>query len=167
MHALQPRDDRGRGRHGALNRQIAELATEVASKADLPADVKASFDALKKEVAALAPKLTAGGGGPGLAVAAAAAAAGTSVVAQVGQAKNGLTGGHVAELDDAARLRRGEGAAAQGDRGRELAVRARGLGLHLTREAQPQAGRAKAGGSSACGKKEGGVAVKNALGFWY
>ena len=57
----------------------------------MPADVKASFDAFNKELAALAPKLTApqggrGGGGGG-------GATDEAWSRRLGQAKNGLMGG--------------------------------------------------------------------------
>ncbi len=87
-----------------LNTRMSELAKEVASRQDIPADVKASFDAVNKAVASLAPRFAPGGGrggfGGGQAAAAPAAQAGgrggtppRSVVARVALAKNGLMGG--------------------------------------------------------------------------
>jgi len=76
----------------SLTRQINELSTTVASRSDVPADVKSSIDSLKTDLAALAPKLTppptgrgGGGGGRG--------AANDSLITKVGQAKTGLMAG--------------------------------------------------------------------------
>jgi hypothetical protein len=75
-----------------FNQQMAELAKTVPGRDDVPADVKASFDALEKARAAVAPKFAvpaggrrggAGGGRGGP----------PSVLTQVGQAKNGMMGG--------------------------------------------------------------------------
>ena len=93
MHELQRRGTEVSTGIGALNTRLTELAKESASKADLPADVKTSVEALQKDVAALAPKLTlpvggrgfGGGGGRG-------GGAGDSLVARVGQAKTTLMG---------------------------------------------------------------------------
>ena len=90
IHALQPRLTDASAAHAALTRQLADATTAVAAKTDVPADVKASLEALTKEVAALAPKLTApaggrgGGGGRGNP---------DSLAAKLGTAKNGLTAG--------------------------------------------------------------------------
>jgi hypothetical protein len=77
--------------HRSLSQQVNELATTVGSRSDVPADVKSSVDALKKDLDALAPKLAVpqggrgGGGGRG--------AANESLIAKIGQAKAGLTAG--------------------------------------------------------------------------
>jgi hypothetical protein len=90
IHALQPRLTEATTAHAALTRQLAEATTAVAARSDVPADVKASLEALTKEVAALAPKLAApaggrgGGGGRGNT---------DSLSAKLGQAKQGLTAG--------------------------------------------------------------------------
>jgi len=92
MHELQRRGTEVATGMGPLNTRLAELAKEVGSKAEVPADLKASVETLQKDVAALAPKLTLpvafgrGGGGRG-------GGAGDSLVARVGQAKTGLMGG--------------------------------------------------------------------------
>ncbi|MBI3492638.1 MAG: hypothetical protein HY047_12795 [Acidobacteria bacterium] len=92
MHALQPRATEAATAHANLTRQINELATTIAGRGDVPADVKSSFDAFKTELAALAPKLAqpqggrGGGGGRGNTEA---------IVAKIGQAKTGLMGGMV------------------------------------------------------------------------
>lgn len=104
MHELQRRVAAVATPLSQLNSRLSELAKEVASRQDIPADVKASFDALNKAVASLAPRFAPGGGrggfGGGQAAAAPAAQAGgrggtppQSVVARVAQAKNGLMGG--------------------------------------------------------------------------
>jgi hypothetical protein len=91
IHQLQPRLTDASAAHAALTRQLADATTAIAAKSDVPADVKASVEALTKEVAALAPKLTTpaggrGGGGGGR-------GNNESLVAKLGQAKNGLTAG--------------------------------------------------------------------------
>ena len=68
-----------------------ELGKEVAKQPDVAADVKGSLDALAKDVAAIAAKFAqpvgqrGGGGGRG--------GANESLLARIGQAKNGLMGG--------------------------------------------------------------------------
>ena len=88
IHALQPRINEATTAHASLTRQLAELTTTIGGRTDVPADVKASVEALTKEVAALAPRLAApqgrGGGGRG---------ANDSLSARLGQAKNGLMAG--------------------------------------------------------------------------
>jgi photosystem II stability/assembly factor-like uncharacterized protein len=92
VHAWQPRLNEASAAHASLMRQINELSTTVASRSDVPADVKAAIDSLKGDLAALAPKLTApagrgGGGGGGRGVGQ------DSLIARVGQAKNGYMAG--------------------------------------------------------------------------
>jgi photosystem II stability/assembly factor-like uncharacterized protein len=92
MHALQARVTGASTAHASLTRQLNQLSTDMGSRNDIPADVKASFDALKKDVDALAPRLTppagrgGGGGGRGNA---------ESLPAKIGQAKGALMGGMV------------------------------------------------------------------------
>jgi len=96
-----------------LQTRVTELVKEIAAKTDLPADVKASFDAFNKELTALAPKFAAaaggrggfggggGGGAPGAAgTPGAPGAPGTpatppvvSILTRIGLAKNGMMGG--------------------------------------------------------------------------
>ena len=92
IHALQPRITEASAAHASLTRQTSELATTIGGRSDVLADVKASFDAFNKELAALAPKLITpqggrGGGGGGR------GGAPESLVVKVGQAKKGLMGG--------------------------------------------------------------------------
>ena len=75
-----------------LNARMTELGGQIASNASIPVDVKASFDQLSKDLAALMPRFAqpaggrGGGGGRG-------AGAGDSVMALAAQAKNGMMGG--------------------------------------------------------------------------
>jgi photosystem II stability/assembly factor-like uncharacterized protein len=94
MHELQKRTTEAASSLAALNRQIAQLTTDIAAKTDVPADVKTAFESLKTEAAAMTPKLPVagvgggrGGGGGGR------GGADPSVVGKIGQAKNGMTGG--------------------------------------------------------------------------
>ncbi len=91
IHQLQPRVIEAGTAHATLTRQLTEITSTLKDRGDVPADVKASVEALRKDVAALAPKLAqpaggrgGGGGGRG---------ANESLAARVGQAKNGLTAG--------------------------------------------------------------------------
>jgi hypothetical protein len=91
MHGLQPSVTDAAAAHATLTRQITELADTLSKRTDVPPDVKSSFDAFKGELAALAPKLAlppagrgGGGGGRG---------ANESLLAKLGQAKNGFTAG--------------------------------------------------------------------------
>jgi hypothetical protein len=90
-HSVQARVTEAAIAHQSLSRQMNELATTIGGRNDVPADVKGSFDALKKDLEALAPKLAVpqggrgGGGGRG--------AANESLLAKIGQAKSGLTAG--------------------------------------------------------------------------
>jgi photosystem II stability/assembly factor-like uncharacterized protein len=93
MHALQGRVTDAMTAHGSLTRQLNELSTTIGGRSEVPSDVKGSVDALKSELAALAPRLTlpagrgGGGGGRGGPT--------ESLAAKIGQAKNGLMGGMV------------------------------------------------------------------------
>jgi hypothetical protein len=77
--------------HGSAHAPMSELSTAIAGRSDIPADVKASFDAFNKELTALAPKVAlpqggrgGGGGGRGN---------NESLSGKLGQAKNGYMGG--------------------------------------------------------------------------
>ncbi|HUR34555.1 MAG TPA: hypothetical protein VM032_12220, partial [Vicinamibacterales bacterium] len=91
MHALQIQAAEVGTQLTPFNTRLTELSKEVASRTDVPADVKTSVETLAKEVAALAPKLVApvggfgrGGGGGGR------GGAPDSAITRAGQAKNGL-----------------------------------------------------------------------------
>jgi photosystem II stability/assembly factor-like uncharacterized protein len=94
MHDLQKRATEAAAGVSSLTRQTAQLTTEIAAKTDIPADVKASFDSLKTDVAALAPKLpAAGGGGRGGGGGGGRGGPDVSLTGKIGQAKNGMMGG--------------------------------------------------------------------------
>jgi len=83
-----------------LNTKVTELANQVSESTDIPADVKASFDQLRKDLTGMMPKFVQQGGGRGGAGGGGAAAgvgrggaANDNVMAQVAQAKTGLMGG--------------------------------------------------------------------------
>ena len=111
MHELQKRATEVQNALRPLNTRMTELAKEIAGRNDLPADVKATFEAFNKDLAAFAPKFAPaleGGvaeparqrrphpaGGPGRrtghpAPAAPAATPVVNLVTRIGQAKNGL-----------------------------------------------------------------------------
>jgi photosystem II stability/assembly factor-like uncharacterized protein len=92
IHALQPRILEAGTAYTSLARQMTELATTIGGRTDVPADVKVSFDEVKKELDALAPRLATpqggrGGGGGG------GRGNNENLAAKVGQAKSGLTAG--------------------------------------------------------------------------
>jgi photosystem II stability/assembly factor-like uncharacterized protein len=90
IHALQPSINDATAAHTALTRGLADATTAIAGKSDVPADVKATVEALTKEVAALAPRLAAPAGGRG---GRGGRGQNESLSAKLGQAKNGLTAG--------------------------------------------------------------------------
>ncbi|HEX7138370.1 MAG TPA: hypothetical protein VF219_11005, partial [Vicinamibacterales bacterium] len=89
VHALQPAINDASAAFGSLTRQMTEIGTTIRERADVPADVKATFDAFNKDLSALAPRLTApqGRGGRGGAT--------ENLLAKANQAKNTLMGGMV------------------------------------------------------------------------
>ena len=107
MHDLQRVANEFSGALTPLNTRMGEIGKEMASRNDIPADVKAAVDGYTKELAAVVPKFAAGagggrgGGGGGGAQPSPAAAAGqaapatppVSVAARITQAKNGMMGG--------------------------------------------------------------------------
>ncbi|MCX6549558.1 MAG: hypothetical protein NTY02_00880 [Acidobacteria bacterium] len=97
MHELQKRATDVSNAFRPLTARMTELVKEMADKKDVPADVKASFDAFNKELTAFAPKFAAaaggrGGGGAG-ATGGTGPAAQVSLLTRIGQAKNGLMAG--------------------------------------------------------------------------
>jgi hypothetical protein len=95
MHDLQKRAAEAAAGVASLNRQIAQLTTEIAAKTDLPADARSAFDSLKADTAALLPKLpppAAGGGGRG-GGGGGRGGSDPSLTGKIGQAKNGMMGG--------------------------------------------------------------------------
>jgi hypothetical protein len=93
IHLLQPRITEAGTAFTSLTRQMTELATTIGGRTDVPADVKASFDAFNKELAVLAPKLATPQGGRGGGGGGGGRGANESLAAKLGQAKNGLTAG--------------------------------------------------------------------------
>ena len=91
LHDLQRRATEVANAIGPFNTRLSEVAKEMSSRTDVPAEVKASFETLNKEVAALAPRFAAPAGGRGFG----GGGGGTppSVLARLGQIKNGLMGG--------------------------------------------------------------------------
>ncbi|MGH9409062.1 MAG: WD40/YVTN/BNR-like repeat-containing protein, partial [Vicinamibacterales bacterium] len=91
MHELQRRATEASEAVASLNRQMGELSPTIEGRSDMPADVKTSFDALKKQVADVMPQLAApagrgfGGGGRG--------GGAPTVAGKIAQAKNGMMGG--------------------------------------------------------------------------
>jgi photosystem II stability/assembly factor-like uncharacterized protein len=90
VHTLQARVTDAATAYRSLAQQVNDVAAAVASRSDVAAEVKSSLDALKKDLDALAPKLAIpqggrGGGGRGNAP--------ESLLAKIGQAKNGLMAG--------------------------------------------------------------------------
>jgi photosystem II stability/assembly factor-like uncharacterized protein len=95
LHDLQKRAGEAAAGVASLNRQLTQLTTEIASKSDVPADVKSAFESLKSETTAMAVKLPAPGGGGGRGGGGGGGRGGPdpSVTGRIGQAKNGMMGG--------------------------------------------------------------------------
>ncbi len=101
VHELQRRLTEAAGALTPFNQRMGELAKEIAGRSDIPADVKASFEAINKELSDFAPRLIGGaGGGRGGAFAGGGGggapgmgALGQNLLVRVGQAKSGLMGG--------------------------------------------------------------------------
>jgi hypothetical protein len=94
LHALQGRANVVAERIVPIQRQLPEVMKQVASKTDLPADVKAQAEAFNKEFTDLATRLVpAGGGGRGGGGRGGGAATPPSPIARAAQAKNGMMGG--------------------------------------------------------------------------
>jgi hypothetical protein len=97
MHDLQRRAaDVGRVL-GPISQQLPAIAKTVASRTDIPADVKASFEAFNKELTAAAQRFAAGAGGGGRGGRGGGRGGGgddqPNPIARIGAAKNGLMGG--------------------------------------------------------------------------
>ena len=89
LHALQTRATEAATGVTSLNRQVNEIAQAIGGRTDVPADVKTSFDAFKKDVNDAAPKYVVGGGrgfGGGR-------GGEQPAIARLGQTKNALMGG--------------------------------------------------------------------------
>ncbi|HEY2434801.1 MAG TPA: hypothetical protein VGI12_19165 [Vicinamibacterales bacterium] len=93
MHDLQKRASQAAAGVASLNRQIAQLAGDVAAKSDIPADVKSAFDSLKTDTAAMLTKLPPGAAGFGRGGGGGGRGNDPSLTGKIGQAKNGMMGG--------------------------------------------------------------------------
>jgi hypothetical protein len=90
MHDLQRRTTAVAGVLQPFNNHVTEVSKAVAAKTDLPADVKASFEAVQKEVAAMVTQFVVQGGGRG---GRGGGGAAPGPVARAAIAKNGMMGG--------------------------------------------------------------------------
>ena len=91
MHELHKRATEIGNALTPFNARMGELSKEIASKSDMPADVKTMFDDVNKELSVLAPKFAPpqggrGGGGRG-------GGAPDNPIARLGLAKNAFMGG--------------------------------------------------------------------------
>lgn len=96
MHELHTRAIETARALSPLDAQAQNVAKEVASRADVPADVKAQFEAFRKELAAVVPKFITGpgaGGGQFGGVGGGGGAPTPNVITRITQAKGGLMGG--------------------------------------------------------------------------
>jgi hypothetical protein len=95
MHDLQRRGIEAGNLLAPINRQMPELAKAVASRSDLPADIKSAFEALNKELTETMTRFAAlaGGGGRGGGGGGRGGAGADNPLARVGQAKTGLMAG--------------------------------------------------------------------------
>ena len=65
MHQLQGLATQVSSAVTPLNTRMGELAKEIASRNDIPADVKAALERFTKKLTAVAPKFAVAGGGRG------------------------------------------------------------------------------------------------------
>jgi photosystem II stability/assembly factor-like uncharacterized protein len=105
MHDLQRRATDVANTLTPINQQLPEIAKTIASRTDIPADVKTSFEAFNKELSTTVQRLAAaagggggrgGGGGGGRG---GGASTEPNPLARIGVAKNGLMGGMPATAD--------------------------------------------------------------------
>jgi hypothetical protein len=92
LHDLQRRAAQMSTALQPFNTRMAELSKEIDGRPDVPPDVKASFQALNKDLAAVAPKFSSAGGGRGGA-GGPGGSTGPSLLGRISQAKNGVMGG--------------------------------------------------------------------------
>jgi hypothetical protein len=94
MHDLHRRGSEVAALLAPVNRQLPEVTKAIASRTDLPADVKTAFEALSKELSATVARFAAlGGGGRGGFGGGRGGGAPDNPLTRVGQAKNGLMAG--------------------------------------------------------------------------
>jgi photosystem II stability/assembly factor-like uncharacterized protein len=92
LHELQRRGTELGNALAPFTTRMGELATEIAGKSDLPADLKTMFDSVNKELAALAPKFAPPAGGRGRGGRGGSGASDNPLI-RAAQAKNVLMGG--------------------------------------------------------------------------
>jgi hypothetical protein len=95
LHELQRRATEVAAKLAPLNQQAQAAAKELVGRSDVPADVKAQFEAFNKELAAVVPKFIAQPGGGGFGGGGGGGAPSPNVLARIGQAKTGLMGGMI------------------------------------------------------------------------
>ena len=88
LHDLQARASVVANRIAAINMRLPAVTSELAGRADIPAAVKADFEAFKKRFAAVAQKFARPAGGRGR-----GGGPSNNVLMNIGRAKNGLMGG--------------------------------------------------------------------------
>jgi uncharacterized membrane protein YgcG len=101
MHDLQRRAAETANVLGPINQQLPEIAKTIASRTDVPADVKSSFEAFNKEMTAAMQRFAAaaggggrgGGGGGGGGGGRGGGGAEPNPLARIAVAKNGLMAG--------------------------------------------------------------------------
>jgi hypothetical protein len=95
LHELQRRVGDVNTMIAALNRQMPDVSKTIAGRADLPPDVKTSFETVDNELIELTAKFAppAGGRGFGGGGGGGRGAAADNPVSRLAQAKNGLMGG--------------------------------------------------------------------------
>ena len=155
MHELQKRTTEAASGLASLNRQITQLSTDMAAKTDVPADVKAAFESLKTDAAAMTPKLpvVAGGGGRGGGGGRRARRPGPQRRRQDRPGQERHVGRHVADLDDDEGLRRREGRGAEDAVGRERAVREGGGRQHVARDSTASSWTRRSRSTPACRRR--------------
>jgi hypothetical protein len=92
MHDLQKRGTEMANSFNTFNARLGEIAKELESKSDIPADLKSMFESVSKEATAMAPKFAPPAGGRGGRGGGGGGAA-DSPLARAGAAKNGMMGG--------------------------------------------------------------------------
>jgi photosystem II stability/assembly factor-like uncharacterized protein len=132
-----------------INQQLPAIAKTIASRTDIPEDVKASFEAFNTELTAASQRFAAGAGGGGRGGRGGGRGAGDdqpNPIARIGAAKNGLMGGMhpTAQTMDAYAEAKAQAPKAIAD-GRTLVAKASAMSAalakhNITLKVPPQAG---------------------------
>jgi photosystem II stability/assembly factor-like uncharacterized protein len=93
MHELQRIANQVQAEITPLNARVAAIKKEIASRNDVPADVKTAVDGLATDLGAVVPKFAAPAGGRGGGGGGGAVTPPVSVAGRIIQAKNGMMGG--------------------------------------------------------------------------